>query len=98
MPVVGSHAIVTGSVGANPSLMSWDDLRESLAKGWGVSNHSDSHRGRTFGNPPELLTPDQIREELFWSQAISSGSSALFRAPSLAATVASPPRRAEIPS
>lgn len=81
MPVVGSYAIIAGSIGSNPTVMNWDDLRANLAKGWGVSSHSYYHKGKTYGNPPEILTPEQVREDLFWSQALFAQEIGSGRAP-----------------
>lgn len=81
MPVVGSYAVIAGSIGANSTILNWDDLRANLAKGWGVSSHSYYHKGRTYGNPPEILTPEQVREDLFWSQVIFAQEIGAGRAP-----------------
>lgn len=80
-PIIGSAAIIAGSVGANPKALSWDQIKELIDRGWGIANHSYSHKGRTFGDPPEILTPEEMREELFWSQAIIGAKSGLGRAP-----------------
>lgn len=69
-PFVGNAAIIVGSIGANSTNLNPDSIREIISKGWGVANHGYSHIGRTWGNPPEILTNEQIREELYWSQAI----------------------------
>jgi len=70
LPVVGSLALYPYRVGANNTFVDFDQVREICKKGWAVANHSYSHKGRTYGDVPEILTPEQIREELFWSQAV----------------------------
>lgn len=71
MPLVGGSAVIVGSVDTpNSTTMKWDGLRTLQSKGWGIINHSYSHQGRTWGTPPEILTPEQFRRDLFWSQAI----------------------------
>lgn len=56
--------------GANSTFLNFDQVRDICNKGWAVANHSYAHKGRTFGNPPEILTPEQIKEDLFWSQTV----------------------------
>ena len=70
MPVVGSLALYPYRVGANSTFLSFDDVREICGKGWAAANHSYAHKGKTYGTSPEILTPEQIREDLFWSQTI----------------------------
>ncbi len=70
MPFVGGVAIMVLRVGGNGTLLSWDDLRKLNELGWGVISHSYFHKGRTWGNPPEILSAEQIRHDLFWSQWI----------------------------
>ena len=70
LPVVGSLALYPCRVGANNTFVNFDQVREICKKGWAVANHSYSHKGKTYGDVPEILTPEQIREELFWSQAV----------------------------
>lgn len=81
-PVVGSMAIFPACVGANSTYLSFDDLRAIQKKGWGVVNHSYFHRGRSYGDPPETLTPEQMKEDLFWSQTIIAHENENGRAPS----------------
>ena len=70
LPVVGSLALFPYRVGANNTFVTFDQVREICKKGWAVANHSYTHKGKTYGDVPEILTPEQIREELFWSQAV----------------------------
>lgn len=70
LPVVGSLALYPYRVGANNTFVNFDQVREICNKGWAVANHSYTHKGKTYGDVPEILTPEQIREELFWSQAV----------------------------
>ncbi|MEI6035201.1 MAG: polysaccharide deacetylase family protein [Verrucomicrobiae bacterium] len=69
-PVVGSLALFPYRVGANITYVNFDQVREICGKGWAVANHSYSHKGKTYGDVPEILTPEQIKDELFWSQAV----------------------------
>lgn len=69
-PFVGSVAIFLIRMQANATFLSWDQVRQLQAKGWGVISHSYLHAGRDYGNPPEKLTPQQIRRDLYWSQTI----------------------------
>lgn len=70
LPIVGSLAVIVGGIARNNTVVGFDILRALSAKGWNITNHSFSHRGRSWGNPPDNLSPEQIREDLFWSQAI----------------------------
>lgn len=81
MPVVGGAALFAYVIAANHSYLSPQTIRELLAKGWGITNHSYSHIGRSWGNPPEILTSEQIREELYWSQSIFAHDYGEGRAP-----------------
>lgn len=71
MPFVGGVGVIVASAGTtNPTNLSWDDLRKLQTLGWGMINHSYFHAGRTYSNPPEILTQGQIDFDLFWSQTI----------------------------
>lgn len=70
MPLVGSLALFPYCLGANPTILNFDQVREICSPGWAVANHSYAHKGRTWGDPPEILTREQIREDLFWSQTL----------------------------
>lgn len=71
LPFVGGVGVIVASTGGgNNSYLNWDQLRELKRLGWGVLNHSYAHAGRAWGNPPEILSPDQIRHDLFWSQSL----------------------------
>ena len=70
MPIVGSLAIFPYRIEGNSTFLTFDQLREICKKGWAVANHSYDHKGRTYGDPPEILTSEQLKDELFWSQAI----------------------------
>ncbi len=70
LPVVGSLALFPYRIEGNNTFLTFDQIREICKKGWAAANHSYSHKGRTYGDPPEILTPEQIKEELFWSQTI----------------------------
>jgi len=65
MPVVGSLALFPYCLEANPAILNFDQVREICSQGWAVANHSYAHKGRTWGDPPEVLTREQIREDLF---------------------------------
>lgn len=69
-PVVGDVAIWTTKIGANPTYLNAAQIAELREEGWDLSNHSHTHRGRTFGDPPEPLSLEEMRAELFWSQAL----------------------------
>jgi hypothetical protein len=69
-PVVGSVALWTMMIGANSTFLEEEDIRGLVARGWGMANHSYTHRGRTYGNPPEPLTLEEMRWELYWSQTV----------------------------
>lgn len=81
LPVVGGMAVYLTKMGANETVLDYDDLREIQGKGWGVINHSYLHKGRTYGNPPDPQTPEQMRNDLFWSQAILATETGNGRAP-----------------
>ena len=80
-PIVGSVAVIGCAVGANSTLLSWDQIKELLDMGWGVANHSYYHLGHTWGDPPRLLSREELREDLFWSQAMIGRKTGLGRAP-----------------
>jgi hypothetical protein len=58
---------------SNPTHLSWEQLRELEARGWGVLNHSYWHTGNHW-DPSEALKPGDFRRELFWSRAILENS------------------------
>ncbi len=70
MPVVGSLALYQYRLGINSAYVDLEQTHEVVNKGWAVANHSYTHKGRTFGDPPEILTPEEIQTELFWSQTL----------------------------
>ena len=80
-PIVGSVAVIGCAVGANSTLLSWDQIKELIDMGWGVANHSYYHLGHTWGDPPRLLSREELREDLFWSQAMIGRKTGLGRAP-----------------
>lgn len=80
-PVVGGLAAIAGSLGGNSTILNVEELRAAEKSGWGIVNHSYAHRGRTWGNPPELMSPEELREDLFWSQVVLAAASASGRAP-----------------
>ena len=72
MPFVGTAAImVCNMAGGNATVLSWADVKELLANGWDIANHSYWHTGCHW-DKTKLLSPDQFRRELFWSQAVFS--------------------------
>jgi hypothetical protein len=77
-PFVGTAAHFVKRIGGNGSYLSFADLRALQAGGWGVCNHSYAHSGS--GLSP--LTPEQIREDHFWSQTILATEVGRGRAPS----------------
>ncbi len=70
MPVVGSLALFLYRVGINSAYVDLEQTREIVDKGWAVANHSYAHKGRTYGDPPEILTPEEIKTDHFWSQTL----------------------------
>ena len=70
LPFVGGVSVMVVRVGGNNTFLSWDDLRKLQGQGWGIINHSYYHKGRTWGEPPEILSAGQVRDDLFWSQAV----------------------------
>ncbi len=70
MPIVGNVGLISYIIGANRTYLSEATVREILGKGWGIANHSYSHRGRTWGKVPEILSAEEMREDLFWSQSV----------------------------
>ena len=81
MPVVGSVAVMVQKAGANATYLTWDQMKEMLALGWGMENHSFYHRGHTYGDTPEILTPEEMKEDLFWSQTLIAHEIGEGRAP-----------------
>ncbi len=70
MPVVGDLAINLFPLGVNRKTLNSNDLSLIQEKGWGISNHSYYHAGHSWGESPEILSKEQIRNDLFWSQTI----------------------------
>ena len=69
-PFVASVAIYPFVIGGeNNTLLTWEQILELRAKGWGVSNHSYWHTGNHW-EPKDFLDEAQMRRELFWSQAV----------------------------
>ncbi|WP_309383766.1 PA14 domain-containing protein [Cerasicoccus frondis] len=66
---VGTAAVYVYVLGANSTYLNPETLQDTLDAGWGVANHSYFHRGRTW-EPPEILTEEEIREDLYWSQTV----------------------------
>jgi len=81
-PFVGDAAVFLYVLGANDSYLQPEQLREMTDAGWGIANHSYFHRGRTWGNPPEILSEEELRADLFWSQSIIAHDFGDGRAPS----------------
>jgi hypothetical protein len=72
MPFVGSAAVMSCNMaGGNGTVLSWEDVKFLLSKGWDITNHSYWHTGCHW-DKTKLLSPDQFKRELFWSQAIFS--------------------------
>jgi hypothetical protein len=80
-PFVGGLAVIVNAVGANDTIVTWDDFKAMTAAGWGVLNHSLSHSGRSWGDESGRLTDEQIREDGFWSQALIAYGLGTGRAP-----------------
>lgn len=80
-PFVGGLAVIVSAVGANDSVVNWDDLKAMTSAGWGVLNHSLNHSGRSWGDDAGRLTDDQIKEDAFWSQALIAQGLGTGRAP-----------------
>ncbi len=82
LPFVGGVAVIVGSIGtSNPTVLQWNDLRTLRKDGWGVISHSYYHQGHSYGNPPQILSAEQFRTDLFWSQAILAAHAPNGRAP-----------------
>ncbi|HEV7298245.1 MAG TPA: polysaccharide deacetylase family protein [Tepidisphaeraceae bacterium] len=70
-PFVGGAALIVSSTGTgNSTGLTWDEVRTLRDQGWGIISHSYFHAGRSWGTPPEILTPEQFRNDLFWSQTV----------------------------
>ena len=80
-PFVGGLAVIVNAVGANDTIVNWDDLKAMSAAGWGVLNHSLSHSGRSWGDEAGRLSDEQIKEDGFWSQALIAHGMGTNRAP-----------------
>lgn len=80
-PFVGGIAVIVNAVGANSTIVNWDDLKAMTTAGWGVINHSLSHSGRSWGDEAGRLNDDQIMEDGFWSQALIAYGLGINRAP-----------------
>lgn len=71
MPFVGGAAVMTLRTDTtNNTYLKWSDLRTLQSDGWGILNHSYSHIGQSY-DPVVNLTAQQVRRELFWSQAVA---------------------------
>lgn len=82
LPFVGGVAVIVSSMGTrNSAALQWDDLKTLRNDGWGVISHSYYHEGHSYGNPPQILTAEQFRTDLFWSQAILAAHAPDGRAP-----------------
>jgi len=82
LPFVGGVAVMMQRLGGNETYLSVDDLKHLQSVGWGLINHSYWHAGRTYGTPPEILSEEQIKTDLFWSQSILASHAPDGRAPS----------------
>ncbi|HBC86651.1 MAG TPA: hypothetical protein DCZ94_06835 [Lentisphaeria bacterium] len=72
MHFVGNVAVmVCNMAGGNNTILSWEDVKELISKGWDITNHSFWHTGIHW-DKTKLLSPDQFKRELFWSQAVFS--------------------------
>lgn len=80
-PFVGGLAVIVNAVGANDTIVNWDDLKAMTSAGWGVINHSLSHSGRSWGDEAGRLNDEQIKEDGFWSQALIAYGMGTNRAP-----------------
>ncbi len=70
MPFVGNAAVmVCNMAGGNGTVLNWDDVKDIISKGWDITNHSYWHTGCHW-DKSKLLSPDQFKRELFWSQAV----------------------------
>lgn len=68
--VGGAGVIVNSSQTGHPIHLSWEKMQQLKGDGWEIINHGHAHIGRSWGNPPQILTQDQIDNELYWSQTI----------------------------
>jgi hypothetical protein len=70
LPFVGGAAVIALRTGtSNSTFLNWDQLRQLQKQGWGLLSHSYWHSGYGW-EPKGALTPDQFRDELYWSQTI----------------------------
>jgi peptidoglycan/xylan/chitin deacetylase (PgdA/CDA1 family) len=71
VPFVGGVGVIVTCLGTtNLSILQFDQLHKLQDAGWDILNHSYYHIGHSYGNPPEILTPAQLRRDLFWSQTV----------------------------
>jgi hypothetical protein len=68
-PIVGTAAVIVGSIGRNSASLSYDQLAQLRKLGWGIVNHTYWHTG-VHWDKTKMNTPEQFRRELFWSQSI----------------------------
>jgi hypothetical protein len=81
LPFVGGAAVIGARTGtANASFLNWDQVRRLQKNGWGLLSHSYRHSGYGW-DAKGALTPDQFRDELYWSQTIFAAESGTGRAP-----------------
>jgi hypothetical protein len=68
-PLVGTAAVIVGSIGRNSASLSFEQIAELKKLGWGIVNHSYWHTG-VHWDKSKMNTPEQFRRELFWSQSV----------------------------
>jgi hypothetical protein len=67
---VGTGAVMVNMVsGGNGTFLTWEQLKELQARGWGIASHSYWHTGNHW-DPTQALAPADFRRELYWSQAM----------------------------
>ncbi len=72
IPFTGSVAIMVCNMdGGNNTVLSWGDVKFLRERGWDITNHSYWHTGCHW-DKSKILSPDQFKRELFWSQALFS--------------------------
>jgi hypothetical protein len=70
LPFVGTGAVMVNMVsGGNGTFLTWEQLKELQARGWGIASHSYWHTGNHW-DPTQALAPADFRRELYWSQAM----------------------------
>jgi len=77
-PFVGSAAIFLLRIDTgNNTFLTWDQVKQLQADGWGIINHSYWHSGNHW-DPTKYLKAADFHRELFWSQALLNDSQKIY--------------------